>query len=345
MRAVTSASAAAALAGAILLVASLSVPPAADSESASRCDRYAAPGGSDGSPGTIQRPFRTAARLVGALRRGQVGCFRAGSYPIGALRIDRRGITLSAYRGERAVLAGDIKVPPSGRGSAIAGLVLDGSGGPSDRGPFVQASNFVLRGNSITNGHEATCVHITSYGSRRAPKGVRVLRNRIHNCGELPATNHQHGIYVGAARGASIKGNWIYGNADRGVQLYPAAQRTLVRGNIIDSNGWGVSIGGDDSGSCSNRNTVVRNVIANSRISWNVHSTPQGRPCRRNAVRRNCVYSGLDDPQQGSNGGVQKPSRSYRARRNRIAKPVYLDRAANDFRLRRGTACWRVVGR
>lgn len=116
-----------------------------------------------------------------------------------------------------------------------------------------------------------------------------------------------------------------------------------MRGNVIDSNGWGVVIGGGDSGSCSNGNKVVRNVIANPRISWNVHSTPQGPRCHGNAVRRNCVFSGLDDAQQGSNGGVQKPSRNYRARRNRIAKPVYIDRAANDFRLREGSACWRLV--
>ena len=223
-------------------------------------------------------------------------------------------------------------------------MVIDGSGGPFSRGPRIQANHFALRRYNITNGHEGTCVHITSYESGRAPKDVRILRNKIHDCGELPATNHQHGIYVGAARGASIRNNWIFGNADRGIQLYPAAQRTLVRANIIDLTGWGVVIGGDDSGSCSNRNRVLRNVIANPRISWNVHSTPSGPPCRRNVVRRNCVYSELDDPQQGSNA-ASRTSRSYRARRNRIAKPIYVDRAANDFRLRRGTACWRVVGR
>ena len=90
----------------------------------------------------------------------------------------------------------------------------------------------------------------------------------------------------------------------------------------------------------------MRNVIANSRLSWKVHSTPSGPRCRRNVVRRNCVFSGLNDPEQGSNGGVQKPSRSYRAQSqsHREAAGI-LDRGVGDLRLREGSACWRLVRR
>ena len=69
--------------------------------------------------------------------------------------------------------------------------------------------------------------------------------NRIHDCGELPAANHDHGIYVGNAAGRSIRDNWIYDNADRGIQLYPDADRTAITGNVIDGNGQGVIFGGE----------------------------------------------------------------------------------------------------
>ena len=48
-----------------------------------------------------------------------------------------------------------------------------------------------------------------------------IERNRIHDCGELPATNHQHGIYVAHAIGTVIRDNWIYDNADRGFSFTP----------------------------------------------------------------------------------------------------------------------------
>ena len=52
-----------------------------------------------------------------------------------------------------------------------------------------------------------------------------IEHNRIHDCGELPATNFDHGVYVAEARDTVIRDNWIYSNADRGVQLYPDAGR------------------------------------------------------------------------------------------------------------------------
>ena len=74
------------------------------------------------------------------------------------------------------------------------------------------------------------------YGRAR---GTVIERNRIHNCGQLPPTNHHHGIYVEASDGARITDNWIYDNADRGMQLFPDAQGTYIARNVIDGNGAG----------------------------------------------------------------------------------------------------------
>ena len=122
----------------------------------------------------------------------------------------------------------------------------------------------ILRGNEITNQHTAICVPSTHYPSAPA-RGVVIENNVIHDCGELPATNHHHGIYVCKAEETVIRGNVIYGNADRGVQLYPDADDSVVTGNIIDGNGQGVIFGGGPNSSSDN-NLVANNVITGSTI-------------------------------------------------------------------------------
>ena len=72
-----------------------------------------------------------------------------------------------------------------------------------------------------------------------------IRRNRIHDCGELPSTNKNHGIYVSEAKRTMIRDNWIYDNADRGIQLYHDADRSRVIGNVIYHNGDGIVINGE----------------------------------------------------------------------------------------------------
>ena len=95
--------------------------------------------------------------------------------------------------------------------------------------------------------------------------GTVIERNRIHNCGQLPPTNHHHGIYVEASNGARITDNWIYDNADRGVQLFPDAQKSYVARNVIDGNGEGVVFSRKSAG-----NIVEHNVISNPVVRYNV---------------------------------------------------------------------------
>ena len=69
------------------------------------------------------------------------------------------------------------------------------------------------------------------------PRNVLITGNRIHDCGRLPATNHDHGIYISNAVGTVVRSNWIYSNADRGVQLYPNADDSIVTRNVISATG------------------------------------------------------------------------------------------------------------
>ena len=142
-----------------------------------------------------------------------------------------------------------------------------------------------------------------------------------------------------------IRDNLIYGNADRGVQLYPNADDSVVTGNIIDGNGEGVIFGGGPESS-SDDNLVANNVITNSTIRWNIQSSWQGPVGSGNVARDNCVWSerggyyGGGDP-RGS--GIQEMD-SARAFDNLVADPGYADVAGGDYSLSASSPCLDVLG-
>jgi parallel beta-helix repeat protein len=155
-----------------------------------------------------------------------------------------------------------------------------------------------------------------------------IERNRIHNCGQLPATNHHHGIYAEATDNARILENWIYDNADRGVQLFPDAQRTYVARNIIDGNGEGVVFS-----RTSANNVVENNVISNSVVRYNLEDFElRGTG---NVARRNCLWSTRHPANPaGLQTGLVVPLVE-----NIVIDPGFINRAAKDFRLQPGSPC------
>jgi parallel beta-helix repeat protein len=321
---------------ALLGLTDLDLPASAASSSAHRaCDRYAAPQGSDRAPGTAKRPFHTPQRLVNSLHRGQTGCLRGGRYRFSLLALDTRGVTIRPAGSEAVTLKGPVKVLPGARGSTIKGLNLDGVGSKGGS-PKIYASRVVLDGNRITNEHTAICVLVTAFYERPAPRHVVIERNRIHGCGHLPATNHQHGIYLAQSRGAVVRGNRIYANADRGIQLYPDARGSRIIHNVIDGNGQGIVVSGA-GGQASSGNLIRANVITNSALGYNVYSDFPRRVGKRNLVRFNCVYGGAARARGA--GGVLRPTRGFRLKGNVIADPRYANRSAGDFRLAAHSPC------
>ena len=321
---------------ALLGLAGLELPGSAASSAHHACDRYAAPHGSNGAPGTAKRPFHTPQRLVDSLHRGQTGCLRGGGYRFSLLTLDTRGITIRPAGSEAVTLKGPIKVLPGARGSTIEGLNLDGVG--SKGGSLkIYASRTLLDGNRITNERTAICVLVTAFYERPAPRHVAIERNRIHGCGRLPATNHEHGIYLAQSRGAVVRGNRIYANADRGIQLYPDARGSRIVHNVIDGNGQGIAISGA-GGQASSGNLIRANVITNSTLRYNVYSDFPRRVGKRNFVRFNCVYGGAA-ARAGGAGGIMRPTRGFRLEGNLIADPGYANRSAGDFRLAAHSPC------
>ena len=305
------------------------------------CTKVASPRGSDVLPGTPAQPYRTAQKLASSLRAGDVGCLRAGTYN-GNVELTNAGtgsarITLQSYPGERARIVGELAVRGGADYTTVANLDLNGRNPDNWPSPAVSATNVIFEGNDVTNDHTAVCFLL---GTATRTRSVIIRDNRIHNCGALPATNRHVGIYVQHADDVEILKNVIYDNADMGIQLYTDAQRTLIKGNVIDGNGEGIIFSGD-YGLVASNNLVEKNVITNSRIRNNVesHYARGAQPGRGNLVLNNCIYGGANDD---GDGGVSR-RRGFAMSGNLVADPQYVNRDAKDFRLAPGSPCAELV--
>ncbi len=307
------------------------------------CDKYASPTGVNSNPGTQALPFRTVQRLAGSLAPGQTGCLRAGTYA-GDLNVTRPGaagarVTLQSHPGERAVILGRVWVQPGADYVTLSNLDLVGVNLQDLPSPTIEASNVTIEDSDITNRHTADCAFV---GSREHQvEQVTIARNRIHNCGALPATNRHHGISVWNASDTEISHNLVYDNADRGIQLFPDAQRTHVTDNTIDGNGEGVLISGSVL-VASNDNVVEHNVVTNSTVRDNLETYwPVSGPVGTgNVFRNNCVTGGARD---NGDGGIQPRMDGVLVSGNLVADPGYVNRLAKNFNLAPDSPCAALI--
>jgi hypothetical protein len=328
-----------ALAATLTLALALGSAPAL----AAGCTKVASTSGSDAAAGTEAQPYRSAQKLVDSLGAGQTGCLRAGTYS-GNVKVTGSGaagapLTITSYPGERATVTGKLWITDSADFVTVASLNLDGRNDGNLPSPAVNGDDVTFTDDDVTNHNTTICFNLgpTTYG--RAYRTL-IERSRIHNCGELPATNLDHGIYVEHTTGARIVDNQIYDNADRGVQLYPDAQASYVARNVIDGNGEGVLIAGgaeDFGAQASSDNVIEQNLITNSNQRNNIESH-WGSPLvgERNVVRNNCIFGGARD---GVGHGLSPANGGFSATNNLLADPRYINRAGKDFRLAAGSPC------
>ena len=273
-------------------------------------------------------------RFVRHLRPGAIGCLKGTFHR--PLTIRKGGFTLTSVPGSRATIDGVVYLARTAHDVVLARLVLRSSQTPNVR---INGSRITIRRSVITNGHTGICISIGGgFEHWGIAYSVSLLQNRIHGCGRLPATNHDHGVYVEGSVGAVIVGNLIYDNADRGIQFYPNAQGSVVTNNVINGNGEGVSFGSESAGGeyhsayASSGNVVARNIISNSRERHNVESWWGGPVGVANIAKDNCLWN-------GAQGNVDDSAGGFLAIANVVAKPDFVNAARGDFSLRPGSPC------
>jgi len=309
-----------------------------------RCDRYAAPDSRPRGSGTRRDPYRSVQDLADRLAPGQRGCLRAGVY-----REDitlRKGgtpgsrIRLTSAPGERATLKGIIAIADSANDVEISSLRLEGTATGDTPSLQINGDRVVLRANSITNGYTGTCVILGGAFPRYGlAVDAVVTRNRIYECGRLPRTNHDHGMYVEGTRGARIVDNLIYANADYGIHLYPDADGSYIAHNVIEGNGGGIVVAGETGGEypgsfASDDNLIEENVISGNVVKAGLETNWGDVRGRANTARRNCLGP--------APGGPFDLDAGLSLEGNIEAEPTYVNREAGDFRPRAGDTCRRI---
>ena len=325
----------------LILPAGAASAPLGAATTPAACNLVASPSGSDSASGTVSAPFQTAQKLVSSLTPGETGCLEAGTYneniTFRTAGTATAPITLASYPGQTATIVGRMYIVDGANYTTITGLDLNGENPQQALSPMIDANNATFSHDDVTNDHTGTCFGIGSATWGWAT-GTLITHDRIHDCGELPATNAQHGLYIGAATDTTIEWSLIYGNADRGIQLYPDAQHTTIDHNIIDDNGEGIIISGA-GGVASSYTNIYDNILSNADVRHDVESYwPPGNPVGvDNTVHNNCIWG-------GSKGTIGMADGGYRVSENLKASPQFVNEAAHDYELRATSPCLLMSG-
>jgi hypothetical protein len=322
-------------------------PPGSD------CDHFAATTGDDSNTGTRSGPYGTVDKLAESLVRGETGCIRGGLYGqdvfLSSGGTSGNPITIKAYPGESVKLRGTIEA--NAPWVIVEGLNIDGSYGPLIKGagydrtevhtrPAIEinASHTKWIANDVSNRRSESDPDHAGQGVSigEGAGNTELIGNRIHHAGQLPPNNHQHCVYASETTSLLMRGNIVYECADRGLQLYPNADNSLIEKNIFADNG-GVAVLFSGKGTQTSDNNLVRNNIISHSDDWGVGAF-EGQlaagvkfphsEARRNEVVDNCVSP---RSQMGSIEPTSPGDRGYfYSNGNVIASPLPEDFPSGD---------------
>jgi hypothetical protein len=308
------------------------------------CDLIAAPTGHDDDAGSLTAPLRSPQAVIDRLRPGQTGCLRGGTYNAR----DRHGfiayfghggrkgrrLTLRGYPGERVTLRGVVAVTRRASRVRISDLSIDDPVPYAASGQLtvqLNAAHTLLERLDITNHASKTCIILGAAGAGRATHTI--IRNTVlHDCG-VPGNVHDQAIYVQEAANTTIERNVIERTGTYAIQLYPNAQDSLIRRNILADNGGGVIVAGEGRKS-SSHSLIENNVISHSLRQPNLEVYWGTRVGRDNVARGNCLWDGaMPDDLPG-----------LARRGNLTANPMLTATGALPYRVSSGSHCHSVVG-
>jgi hypothetical protein len=273
-------------------------------------------------------------------------------------------VTVRSAPGTWRAIRSRIWIDETSSDVTLHGLTLDAGdfvAEPGATGLAINADDVKLIRNLITNryGFAGSC--ITNAAEYGVATNLQIFANRIYDCGR--DETHDHGIYTNAMDRPIVRGNWIYENAGRGVNLGPATQRASFFRNVIADN-CANPLGGTNDCSAnvifwgSTSDTVLsKNTIAFPHFRWNLagcdDATGSTDDCRlwtgsSNSVEEGCFlttvdeYSG-DPPNSGISPGFAGKYATVSAAALTVANPVFANRlwaahSQRDYRIR-NSAC------
>src|ERR1700760_583595 len=315
-----------------------------------RCQRFASPQGSDSTGrGTRAHPFRSIMRLDRALRPGQTGCLRAGTYgSIHTLILLRKSgrhghrITIRSFPGETALVRGWVDI--EGSYTTLARLKIDGSNtfyrqvrqdthcpAPVSQALMIAGRNDILQYDDYFQSIPSLRGNGIGIGFWGHADNTIIRYSKIHDVGQCEAYDHL--IYLSHGNNVRIYDNWLWNDPHgRGVQLYPAPTNARVYNNVIDRGGEGFVVG-NEPGDTVSGNQIYNNIVTDSTglptegiRGEAIHDLYAGRPGTGNTFHNNDSFA--------NPGGMGRLT-AVRAWGNTHTRPPFIDAVQHDYALPR----------
>ncbi len=270
--------------------------------------------GSDGNPGTADRPFASIAAAVNRLAAGDTITVRGGTYnptaPIGVWvsGTATQRITIRAQPGEQPVVDGSAVTGSYPNVFSIGGsyVTLQGFTVRNSRGIGIQnwkASGTRYLGNTVTDS-QGSGIAIESddlvSSNDILVEGNTVGRSCLNNQARTWDGGWGMGINLGRANRVTVRGNLSYDNWGEGIGCY-LSDACVVTGNTV-RNAYSVSLYLDNATNCvvegnlafSTGNTDFYRYghPANGFQTANEDYGSQSNPSKNNIVRNN-IFSNL----------------------------------------------------